>query len=183
MKRGAAILLAGAALLAWSAWTVVMSGAAAPSPGPAIARLAPVRPPALLSRRDRHADAEAVLARPLFAPTRRPSEAAPTLAAAPASLPRLSGVLLNGPNRSAIFAPLDGGRPVVAQVGGQLGAYTIQSIAAGRVVVMGPGGTKVLRPSFESQGARPMPASPSILAGAGADAGNTPLALPPGSAR
>jgi len=64
-------------------------------------------------------------------------------------LPRLSGVLLSGGNRSVIFAAPDGGRPTVVAEGGQVAGYTVQSIEPGRVTLAGPDGTRVLRPSFD----------------------------------
>lgn len=104
---------------------------------------------------------DAILARPLFAPTRRPPRAAPAGAgpdAAPvASLPRLAGVLVNGSDRSVIFAATaEGGRPIVVSEGGEVGGYVVQSIEAGQVTLAGPGGTRrVLRPSFAPRSAQP----------------------------
>lgn len=96
-----------------------------------------------------------ILARPLFAPTRRPPTVAARVQGAPAPLPRLAGVLVNGDRRSAIFAGAEGGRPVVAGVGAEVSGYTVQAIEAGRVTLSGPGGTQTLRPSFDG---RPQPA-------------------------
>lgn len=94
--------------------------------------------------------AETALARPLFSPTRRPA-AAPAAAApgAPASLPRVTAILVSPGGKSVIFAAGEGGKPVVAGEGSQVGAYQVQSIEAGRVTVLGPGGPQVLGPSFD----------------------------------
>jgi len=97
-----------------------------------------------------------ILARPLFAATRHPAAVLARSAAAPANLPRLAGILVNGGSRSVIFAAEEGGRPVVAQEGAQVGAYTVQLIEAGQVTLSGPSGAQVLRPSFD-----PRPRSPS----------------------
>lgn len=91
--------------------------------------------------------ADSILARPLFAATRRPTAAAP--APPPASLPRLAGILVNGRSRSAIFAAIGAGRPLVVQEGAQVGGHTVQSIEAGQVTLAGPGAPQVLRPTFD----------------------------------
>lgn len=119
----------------------------------------------------RQAVVDGVLARPLFAATRRPAAIAPTAApaaAAPANLPRLAGVLVNGGSRSAIFAGAGGGRPIVAQEGSQVGAYTVQAIEAGQVTLMGPGGVQVVRPSFDTRAPGQAAAPPPVNAAAGA---------------
>lgn len=94
--------------------------------------------------------AQTALARPLFSPTRRPA-AGPAAAApgAPASLPRVTAILVSPSGKSVIFAAGDGGKPVVAGEGGRVGAYQVQSIEAGRVTVLGPSGPQVLGPSFD----------------------------------
>ncbi len=90
----------------------------------------------------------AILARPLFAPSRRPpaGPAAPGIALA--SLPRITGTMVTPAGRSVIFA-VPGGKPVVVGEGGHLGPYTIRRIAAGLVTVDGPGGTRTLGPAFD----------------------------------
>ena len=149
MRHGFLVLGIGAALLGWSAWRVLPPDAApARAPAGQAASVAPLPSGGL----DRAAAAAIVLARPLFAPTRRPAEDAPGAIAAPASLPRLSGVMLSSADRSAIFVAAEGGRPIVAQEGAQVGAYRVQSIAAGRVVLMGPDGAHMLRPGFAPRG-------------------------------
>lgn len=101
--------------------------------------------------------AETMLARPLFSPDRRPAAVAATGATnAPASLPRLAGILMDGPRRSVIFAAPDGARPTVVAEGGNLGGFHVQSVEAGQVTIVGPDGAHVLRPSFD-----PRPAAPT----------------------
>lgn len=127
----------------------------------------PLRPsaatPARLARVDQAELVDGILARPLFAVTRRPAAVAARAATAPANLPRLAGILVNGGSRSVIFAAREGGRPVVAQEGAQVGAYTVQSIEAGQVTLSGPSGAQVLHPSFD-----PRPRDPGAAAGPGA---------------
>lgn len=146
----------------------VSAGLGAGGDGPAVA--------------DRHRRewVEAVLARPLFSPDRRPAaRGAVATGAAPARLPRLSGILLDGARRSVIFAAGDGGRPVVVAEGGELNGFRVQSIEAGQVTIVGPDGPHVVRPSFDPRpagGATPglpvspggIPGLPTIGAGAGA---------------
>ena len=123
--------------------------------------------------------AEAALARPLFSPTRRvaPRASAPA-AATPAGLPRVAGILVSPGGKSVIFAADAGGKPVVAREGGQVGAYQVQSIEAGRVTVVGPEGPRVLVASFDASApARPPGAPPGAPQGA---PGGLPNAFPVG---
>jgi hypothetical protein len=92
---------------------------------------------------------DAILARPLFQPNRRPPASVPGAGASgPAALPRLSGVMISRAGRSVIFAAGADGKPVVLAEGGRIGAYVVQSISAGEAVVLGPEGKRTLRPSF-----------------------------------
>lgn len=136
---------------------------------PAAAQSAVPLAPAERSADGRQAVVDAILARPLFAATRRPAAvaAAPAPAeAAPANLPRLAGVLVNGGSRRAIFAEA-GGKPIVAHEGSQIGAYTVQAIAAGQVTLTGPGGVQVVRPSFDTRAPGQAAAPPPFTAAAG----------------
>lgn len=88
------------------------------------------------------------LARPLFSPDRRPvPEAAGAGLLGP---PRLSGIMITPAGRSAIFVA--GGRQLVLQLGGAIGAYTVQSIDEQQVLMSGPAGPLLLRPSFSPEG-------------------------------
>lgn len=92
--------------------------------------------------------AEALLARPPFARDRRPDHAAPGAAAAAGGpgMPRLTGIVLSGGDRRAIFTPAGEARSVVVREGGAVGPFQVGTIAAGTVVLTGPGGTHVLAP-------------------------------------
>jgi hypothetical protein len=91
-----------------------------------------------------------VLARPLFSPDRRPAADAVTVASGRTvpGLPRLAGILVGPFGRSAIFAT-NGAKPIVVQEGGRVADYTIKSIEATQVHLLGPDGAQVLYPSFE----------------------------------
>jgi general secretion pathway protein N len=85
-----------------------------------------------------------VLARPLFSPDRRPLVAA---AHSVSGLPRLSGIVVSGARKVALFA--GPGRTIVAEEGLRVGAYDVVAISDSGVTVAGPGGTTVLRPVFD----------------------------------
>ena len=108
---------------------------------------------------------DAILARPLFAPKRRPAMMArsPT-APQTVTLPRLSGIVMSGEQRSAIFAADEGRRPVVAELGGRVGQYVVQAIESERVTLVGPGGTRVMQPSFDPNPHRPEPPASTVAA-------------------
>jgi hypothetical protein len=147
---GLGILLAGTIALELPRIVADDSVMISSTPHPLPARPSPaVATP--VARDSRQEAVDDILARPLFAATRRPVAILAGPAAAPANLPRLAGILVNGSRRSVIFAALDGGKPVVAQEGAQVGAYTVQSIESGQVTLFGPGGAQVVRPSFESR--------------------------------
>lgn len=93
----------------------------------------------------------AILARPLFSPSRRPAAIATASAAPPAVLPRLAGTIVHGGDRSVIFTLGNGGKAVVAHEGSEVGGYTVRAIQAGRVTMAGPDGEHVLRPTFGPQ--------------------------------
>lgn len=85
-----------------------------------------------------------ILAAPLFSPDRRPVEVGVR------GLPRLSGIVVTGSQRLAIFAAPSSGRRIVAEAGARIGAYTVQTIADDGVTVVGPEGTSVIRPVFDA---------------------------------
>ncbi len=185
---GLGILLAGTIALELPGG-VGDDGAMIPSiPRPPSARPSPAA--ALpLARDGRQELVDAILARPLFVASRRPAAVAAGPAAAPANLPRLAGILLNGGSRSVIFAGAGNGRPVVAHEGAQVGAYTVQSIEAGQVTLSGPSGAQVLRPSFDPRprevGGLQAPGVSPGAGGAAADVMQSLRNLPgfPGAAR
>lgn len=179
MPRGLVGLLGLGALLA-VAITLELTGgvaddggmiASTPRPAPALPSRAAALP---VPEEDRQALVDGILARPLFATTRRPADApAAGPAPTPASLPRLAGVLVHGGSRSAIFAATGSGKPAVVQVGGRVGGYVVQSIEAGQVTLAGPGGSQVLRPAFD---ARPQGAAAGPPGAAPATRASTPFA-------
>ncbi|MBV9784117.1 MAG: hypothetical protein JO264_09890 [Acidisphaera sp.] len=103
--------------------------------------------------------------RPLFSPDRRPPAGPEVRGATAQPLPRLTGIMVTATERRVIFAGDD--KPLVLQEGDRLGAFSVTSIAVGKVTVLGPGGAQVLQPSFSSTPAAAapatVPAAPSIL--------------------
>lgn len=91
-----------------------------------------------------------ILARPLFSPDRKPIGSGNVR-----GLPRLTGIVVSGSRRVALFAAAPGERPVVREAGTRIGAYEIKVVDDAGVTVSGPGGTTVLRPLFD-----PSPPSP-----------------------
>ncbi len=92
--------------------------------------------------------AAAILARPLFNRDRRPVDAPAVAAAVQSSLPRLTGIAVSPAGRHAIFAN-PGGKPLVTSPGDHVAGFTVQEINPGAVTMVGPGGSRVLQPSFE----------------------------------
>ena len=101
---------------------------------------------------------DVVLARPLFAASRRPV-AQPQRGTVVAGLPRLTGVLVSPTGSAAIFAG-ESGKPVVLKEGSRIGAFTVRTIAAGQVTVDGTAGTLVLRPLLAAQAEPPAEPAP-----------------------
>ena len=117
---------------------------------------APVRRAPMLARTDLASVAEPTgqhdawfketVSRPLFSPDRRPiGPEARTIR----GLPRLTGIIVDGTRRVALFAAPQGGRPTVAEAGSHIGAYEVRDVADAGVVVMGPEGTTLIRPLFD----------------------------------
>ena len=115
-------------------------------------------PPVTIDLPDQHETWFAqTLGRPLFSPDRRPVEVGAR------GLPRLTGVVVNGSQRIAIFASPSGQHPIIVEAGGHVGTYQVQAIADAGVTVSGPQGTTVIRPIFDS-GRGSGPALPSARA-------------------
>ncbi len=93
--------------------------------------------------------ANTIVARPLFAMTRRPPKTAgghnPVAAT---GLPRLSGIMISAAGRRAIFMP-EGGKARTLAEGASLDEYTIRQIAADHVVLSGAKGDMVLHPAYD----------------------------------
>jgi hypothetical protein len=92
---------------------------------------------------------EAIVARPLFAPSRREQAAAAKVGnVAVAEPPRLSGLIFSPNGARAIFAR-EGGGATVAEDGSRMGSYVVKSITHEMVLLTGPGGERVLRIAYD----------------------------------
>jgi hypothetical protein len=170
-------IMSRAALLAFCGLAFALSVAllqqwrpedAAPVAPPHLAETPPT-PQVLQDAPDRAIQMAALLARPLFEPTRRPpAVAAADSAPQAAIMPRVTGVLVGPADRNAIFLVPGVAAPLVAREGGRVGDYTVQSIAAGQVTLQGPGGPLMLRPTFDKNSPRPVASPPAALAIGGA---------------
>jgi general secretion pathway protein N len=87
-----------------------------------------------------------ILARPLFRADRRPV-ADVSAASANQPLPRLAGIIITASGRTAIFINGDGSSSALG-LGGQTGAYQVQTIARDSVILLGPSGPVTLHPQF-----------------------------------
>jgi len=101
--------------------------------------------------------ANVVLARPIFAISRRPPrvEAFGRNDATPSEA-RLSGILIGRFGRRAIFAPEGGGKPLVLSEGASINESTIRNITPGQVTLASGA---VLKPEFDKNRA---PSTPYI---------------------
>ncbi len=90
----------------------------------------------------------AVLARPLFSISRRPTVTKIGTNAEGDDLPRLSGIMITGVQKHAIFE--GGGKPKVIAVGDQVGDYRVLAIMPSAVKVEGPHGTELVSLTFDA---------------------------------
>lgn len=161
-RRGAAIGLSAASILLCVVIDAeISSGLRGAASYPAAARTALGKrehPAGAVGTSDHRAEwLNEIMARPLFSPTRRPVETTVS------GLPRLTGIVVAGSERVAIFAAPANEHPIVAHAGTRVGAYEVQTIADDGVTVVGPGGTTLIRPIFDV--ARPAsPAPPGMPA-------------------
>lgn len=88
-----------------------------------------------------------VLARPLFNPDRKPVG---TGTRNVIGLPRLTGIIVTGSRKVAIFAAPAGGKPVVVEEGAHINDYELKEISDTTVTVAGPAGTTVMTPLFDA---------------------------------
>lgn len=104
---------------------------------------------------------DTMLQRPLFTAGRAPFRAERARPAEPASLPRLTGLIVTEIRREAIFAAASGQKPLVVHEGDRLGTLTVTAIDARRVELTGPLGTQTVHPaadaSLRSQPAAKLP--------------------------
>ncbi len=126
--------------------------------------------PTLVSAVQPAEDEQTILARPLFNASRRPpavAEAGPSST----TLPRLSGIVVRGDFRRAVFE--NDGKPVVLGAGGRVGPYVVRAISRIAVTVSDADGDKTLHPA-------PLPSDQETAANAAAPtAPITPAFLPP----
>jgi general secretion pathway protein N len=139
MSAGLCLVIA----LEVSAWRRDASSAG--TARPAVAKL-PGREAAPAGLDQHEAWLNQILARPLFNPDRHPVGGG----AGAQGLPRLTGIIVAGSQRVAIFAAPANGHPIIAQAGGRIGAYEVQTVADEGVTVVGPEGTSMVRPAFDS---------------------------------
>jgi hypothetical protein len=124
-----------------------------------------------------------ILARPLFSIDRRPKAAAASGNSGPTDdLPRLAGILINGPQKHAIFQPAGDAKPITAAEGDEVAGWRVQRITVADVTLDGPGGTRTLEPKFDPTLAAPAPAAGQIVPGAPQGPANPRQYLPGGMA-
>jgi hypothetical protein len=114
----------------------------------------PVRP----QQKSRHRElVTAILARPLFSPTRRPEEIASGADAGPdLADARLTGIVTLPPLKLAIFA-IKGAKPLMLGEGETVSGWRIDSIAPAEIALTGPGGTQTMRPKDDPSLVRATP--------------------------
>ncbi|HEY0421990.1 MAG TPA: hypothetical protein VGC82_01550, partial [Rhodopila sp.] len=98
------------------------------------------------------------LERPLMREGRRPDRAAGDAERKGDDVLRLAGVVTGPFGDRAIFVLPGVAKPVVANVGGQLGDFVVRSIEPGRVVVEANGVARAYRPMYSGSNRKPMDA-------------------------
>jgi hypothetical protein len=98
------------------------------------------------------------LERPLMRESRRPDRAAGDAERKSNDVLRLAGVVTGPFGDRAIFVLPGVAKPVVANVGGQLGDFVVRSIEPGRVVVEANGVARAYRPMYSGSNRKPMDA-------------------------
>jgi len=120
-----------------------------PDPAPALPQLtiAPAPPPIA-----------AILARPLFSPSRRPPQTNTGKVADDGGFAdsRLAGIVIEAGRRFAIFAP-EGAKALTVIEGETVSGWRVESISPREVALSGPDGTKTLQPKFDPNLAPPPP--------------------------
>jgi hypothetical protein len=100
---------------------------------------------------DRSSETEAILARPMFQPDRRPL---PQATASP-KLGRLAGIVVSGTEKYLIFAGSSEGKPIAVKEGDHVDADIVQSISEDHATLAGPDGVRTITPSFNDIGTSP----------------------------
>jgi general secretion pathway protein D len=171
-----ALLAAGAGASAVLLWEVLAEDPLMPGIDVAARSFAPGRP-APQPADESDAWVATALARPLFAPGRRP--AASAVGEASRGTPRLAGIL-DGPfGRRAILAQ-PGGATFVVEEGSTLGEFVVRRIGSDLAVLSGPRGEETLRPSFASGLAAAPVASVAVPAAPPLGSGVVPPWMRPG---
>ena len=123
-----------------------------------------------------------ILARPLFAPSRRPPSRAAVADTQDSTLPRLTGIVMVTGLRLAIFQANSVDKPVVVREGGEVAGRKVKAIGPLEVVLTGPQGEERMHPMPDQTLTRdrapdtPVPRPPQP----GSAFGNRPA--PPGQA-
>ena len=91
---------------------------------------------------------DAILARPLFEPSRRPPAVAAASGGGGSGFPRLTGIIILPQRHEAIFAVPGMTQPIVVAVGSRLNGALIKAIDAGAVVIVDATGMRIIRPTF-----------------------------------
>jgi hypothetical protein len=126
-----AFALGAAALLAWVLAAPVDAPPAAPARAPVPPEPTPAPPAAPTD-----AALAAALARPPFAPSRRPPAAASPVDAGPGALPSLLAVALGERRGAAILRLPDAERAVRVRPGERIGGFLLIEVARDRVVLL-----------------------------------------------
>ena len=104
----------------------------------------------------------AILARPLFSPSRRPAQPSGGSTTDDGGLAqsRLAGIVIERGHRFAIFAP-QGAKLLTVAEGETVSGWRVESISSREVSLSGPDGTRTLQPKFDPNLAPPAePAAP-----------------------
>jgi hypothetical protein len=154
VKRGFAILgVVAVPLGAIITWELRVAAPVIDDPPMVVRTELPVPAIARPGRPDRAEQwVAAILARPLFSPTRRASVRTPQDGgtAAPPGLPRLAGILVSPLGKAAIFAGIGETKPVVVREGARVGSYVVRSIRPDQITLRGPDGERIVSPSYEA---------------------------------
>jgi hypothetical protein len=125
-------------------------------PAPALPRLttAPAAPPVA-----------AILARPLFSPSRRPPKTETAKVSDDGGLAdsRLAGIVIEDGHRFAVFAP-EGAKALTVTEGETVSGWRVESISPREVALSGPDGAKTLQPKFDPNLTPPPPEPPPQVA-------------------
>jgi hypothetical protein len=97
---------------------------------------------------DPHQLTLAILARPLFSPTRHPPQTTEISSNFELGGARLTGIVIGPGERLAIF-DIKGSKPVVLNEGESVSGWRVDSIAPSEVSLVGPAGVKTLQPKLD----------------------------------